>query len=107
MSRLVLSLPQTLLGMLIPSPAIKRRMPLRTARPPRPGRPAELARVTAAATAIFRATRPGAMGRDYPLLFGTHNAARLWIVEEDGAVLAHAGYCLATAVAHGQQSRAA
>jgi GNAT superfamily N-acetyltransferase len=63
---------------------------------PRGCRPDEVARVAAAASAIFLHPRyPGAdMAAWYPLLFEPANAPRLRIVERNGQILSHAGFCL-------------
>jgi GNAT superfamily N-acetyltransferase len=63
---------------------------------------ADLPRLIAAADSVFRAPAEhgeaglaglGSMGRDYPLLFDPDNAANLFIArDEDGGVLAHAGF---------------
>jgi GNAT superfamily N-acetyltransferase len=64
--------------------------------PPRGCRPDEVARVAAAASAIFLHARyPGAdMAAWYPLLFEPANAPRLRIVERDGRIASHAGFCV-------------
>jgi hypothetical protein len=45
------------------------------------------------------------MARRFPLLFDPANAGRLWIVEEDGRIVAHAGYCAPGASLAGTSAR--
>lgn len=74
---------------------------------PRPCGLADLPRLTQAATTVFRGPTGGDLARAYPLLLGAENVGRLWVVEEDGEIAAHAGYYLAEAVVYDRRLRAA
>jgi predicted N-acetyltransferase YhbS len=78
---------------------------------PRSANIRDLPRIIAAADETFRSPAPpglGSMGHDYPLLFAPENAENLVIAEDDnGELLAHAGFVLRNASLDGRQVKVA